>query len=108
DDLALLAHRQVRLAVFVIALHVALRFPALRLALLAFDVEIMRLPPALVDEIGGEVEVLLLPGQVIELDERELDLLVAVIAALLAASAAEDRVDVIEVALHDREPAAPA
>ncbi len=54
-------------------------------ALLALDVEVMRrLLAALVDEIGREVEVLPLAGQMIELDQRQLDLLVPVIAVLLA------------------------
>ena len=44
----------------------------------------MRLAAALVDEIGGEIEAPAVAGQAIELDQRELDLLVAGIAALLA------------------------
>ncbi len=90
DDLALLAYRDVRLGVLVIALYVALRLPALLLTFLALDVEIVRLPAALVDEVGGEVEMLLLAGQVVELDESEFDFLVTVIAALLSRAGAED------------------
>ena len=44
-----------------------------------------------------------LAGQAIELDQRELDLLMAGIAALLARSGAERRRDMIDVALHDIE-----
>ena len=74
DDLVLLAHGLVRLAVLVGALPVLARRLAAGVAL---DVEIVRLPAALVDEVGGEVELLLLAGQVVELDQRDLDLLVA-------------------------------
>ena len=58
----------------------------------------MRLTATLVDEIGGEIEAAAVAGQPIELDERQLDFLVAVIAALLAGAPPEGRGDVVEVA----------
>ena len=109
DHLVLLAHRLVALRVLVGALGVALPLPALLFAFLALDVEIVRrLAAAFVDEVGGEIEVLLLAGQPIELDQRDLDFLVAVIAALLAGTSAEGLADMLDIALHDVEPAATA
>ena len=49
----------------------------------------MRLLAALVDEVVGEVEIFLLAGHAAELDQRQLDLLMAAIALLLARRRAE-------------------
>ena len=81
DHLGLLAHRQVRLVVFVGPRPEGGRVFAARDRLLG---EVVRLPAALVDEIGGEIEAAAIAGQAVEFDQRELDFLVAVIAALLA------------------------
>ena len=51
----------------------------------------------------GEIEIALLAGRAAELDQRQLDLLMAAIAPLLARLAAEDRGDVIGIAAHDVE-----
>jgi hypothetical protein len=73
------------------------------------DVEIVRrLPPALIDEIDREVEVLLLAEQAVELDQRQLDLLVTAIAVLLAGTRTEHGRDVVDVAEHDVEEFSPS
>ena len=102
--LGLLAHRDVRLRVLVGPLPVLLGIVAARHRL---DVEIVRLLPALVDEVGDEVEPLLVARQPVELDQRDLDLFVPRIAALLARTGPEHRRDVVEIALHDVEELAP-
>ena len=63
----------------------------------------MRLAAPLVGEVGGEVELLPLAGQPVELDQRDLDLLVPGVAALLTRASAEGGADVVEVALHHVE-----
>ena len=62
------------------------------------DVEVMRLRPALVDKVGGQVEIALLAGGMIELDQRQLDLLMAAVTALLPFLAAKNRGDIVGVA----------
>ena len=87
DHLGLLAHRKVRLIVLVGHVPEFGGIVAARDRLLC---EIMRrLAPALVDEISREVEPAAVSGQAVELIERELDLLVPGIAALLAGSGSE-------------------
>ena len=83
DDAVLLADRAVGLVVLVALGPEVLRVLAAGAGL---GVEIVRLAAALVDEVGGEVEVAAVAGEAVELDEGELDLLVAVVAALLAGS----------------------
>ena len=100
DDLALLAHRLVRLAVFVGLLDEVGRVAAVADRFLG---EVVRLLAALVDEELGEVEIALLAGDAGELDQRQFDLLVAAVAAELAFAGAEDRVDVVGIAAHDVE-----
>src|SRR5688572_4944901 len=68
----------------------------------------MWLLSALVDEIAGEVEMLALAGQVIEPDQRQLDLLVAAIAVLLVRPGAEGRAHMLDIALQDSQQPAPA
>ena len=68
----------------------------------------MRLAASLVDEIGRKIEAAAIPGQPVKLDQRELDLLMPAIAALLPGAAAERRGDVIDIALHDVEQLAPS
>ena len=101
----LLAHRDMGLIVLVGASPEVLRVLAARQRLLG---EVMRLAAALIDEIGGEVEPAPIAGQAVEFDQRQLDLLMPAIAALLPCPAAEDRGDVIDVALHDIEQLAPS
>ena len=55
-------------------------------------VEIMRLLAALVDEVLGEIEIFLLAGDAGELDQRQLDLLVAAIARASARRAGPNTV----------------
>ena len=106
DDLGLFAHRKVRLIVFVGSGPILGRVVAARDRFLS---EIMRrLMPALVDEVAGKVEPALISGQPVELEERELDLLMAGVAALLAGSRSERRGDMVDVPLHDVEEAAAA
>ena len=97
DHLGLLAHGDVRLVVLIGLGPVIGRIVAARQRFLS---EIMRLAPPLVDEIGREFEPPLVAGQAIELDQRELDLLMPGIAALLARSGPEGRGDMIQIALH--------
>ena len=105
DDAVLLADRAVGLVVFVAFGPEVLRVLAAGAGL---GVEIVRLAAALVDEVRGEVEVAAVAGEAVELDEGELDLLVAVVAALLAGAGAEGGADVGDVALEDVEEAAAA
>ncbi len=106
DDLVLLAHRAVRLAVFVVRIDVALLEQAAAFALGLLDVEIMRrVLAALIDEVGGEVEVLLVAGEPVELHQRQLDLGVPAIALALTGVRPEGAADELDVTLHDVEPA---
>ena len=89
DGLALLARRPVRLEI-----REAPFLPALLLHV------VVRLAAALVDEVVREVEILPLPGRPREAAERQLDLLVAGVAAHLAALAAERLRDQVRVAAH--------
>ena len=93
DHLGLLAHRQVRLVVFVGPRPERGRVFAARDRFLG---EVVRLTAALVDEIGGEIEAAAIAGQPVELDQRQLDLLMAGIAALLARASPEGRGDVVD------------
>ena len=104
DHLGLLAHRHVRLVVFVGPGPEGGRLFAARDRFLG---EVVRLAAALVDEIGGEIEAAAIAGQPIELDQRQLDFLVAVVAALLACPAPEGSCDVVDIAFHDVEEAPP-
>ena len=76
DDLRLFAHRRVRLVVLI-------RLRPERLGVFPardrLEVEVIGLPTTLVDEIGGEVEMLAVAGDAVELDERELNFLMATI-----------------------------
>src|ERR1700722_5715947 len=65
--------------------------------------EIVRLTAPLVDEIGCKIEAAAIAGQSVKLDQRELDLLMPAIAALLPRTAAKCCGDVIDVTLHDVE-----
>jgi 2Fe-2S ferredoxin len=105
DDARLLAHRDVGLIVFVGLGPIGGRVVAARQRLLG---EIMRLTAALVDEIGGELEPSAVAGEAVELDERELDFLMARIAVPLPGSPAERRGDVVDAALHDVQEASPS
>ena len=104
-DPGLLADGDVRLVVLIGSGPVARRILAARQRLLG---EIVRLAAPLVDEIGGEIEAAAVAGQPVKLDERELDLLMAGIAALLSRTAAKRCGDVIDIALHDVEHLAPS
>ena len=89
DGLALVARRFVRLEVGEAPL-----VPALLLHV------VVGLAAALVDEVGGEIEPLLLARRPGEAAERQLDLLVPGVAALLPAPAAERLRDEARVAAH--------
>ncbi len=94
DDLGLFAHRKVRLIVFVGTGPILGRVVAARDRFLS---EIMRrLKPALVDEVAGKVEAAPISGQPVELEERELDLLMAGVAALLAGPRSERLSDMVD------------
>ena len=80
-DLVLLANRLVRLVVLVGLEMEVLWVGATRPRLL---VEIVRLMAALVDEVLCQVHIFLLAGDTGQLDQRQFDLLMAAIAALLA------------------------
>ena len=83
DHFRLLAHRNVRLIVFVGLRPVGGRIVAARQRLFG---EVVRLAATLVDEIGREIEPPAVAGQTVKLDQRELDLLMAGIAAPLPGS----------------------
>ena len=100
DDAVLLAHRHVALVVVVGRVPVVGRIGAARPRL---DVEVMRRAAALVDEVAGEIEVAPLAGQPVEPDQRQLDLLVAAIAALLALVRPEQFRHQVDLAAHDVE-----
>jgi len=70
---------------------------------LLLEVEVERLPPARVDQATAELEVAPLPRHPVQLDERQLDLLVAVVAALAIAARAELAVDQVGEPGHDVE-----
>jgi len=70
--------------------------------------EVVRLAAALVDEIGGEIEPPSVAGKAVELDQSELDFLMAGIAPLLSRPPSERRRDMVDVALHDVEKPPPA
>src|SRR6185312_10566627 len=106
DDLALLADRLVRLVVLVVGVDEALLRYAAALTFSLLEIVIMwGLLAAFVDEVGGEIEVLFVARQAIELHQGELDLGVAAIATLLTGSGTERVADMLDVALHDAEPA---
>ena len=98
--LVLLAHRDMRLVVFVDAVIPGSRIAAARPRL---DVEIMRLAAALVDEIARQIHVPRLAGEAGQLDQRQLDLLVTAIAAKLALPATEAARDQVGIAAHHIE-----
>src|SRR6185312_11580219 len=87
DDLVLLADRLVRLVVLVVGVDEALLRYAATLTFSLLEIVIMwGLLAAFVDEVGGEIEVLFVARQAIELHQGELDLGVAAIATLLTGS----------------------
>ena len=98
--LVLLAHRDMRLVVFVDTVIPGRRIAAARPRL---DVEVVRLPAALVDEIARQIHVPRLAGEAGELDQRQLDLLVTAIAAKLALAATEGARDQVGIAAHHVE-----
>ena len=97
DHLRLLAHGDVGLIVFAGPRPIGGRVVAARDRLLG---EIVRLAAALVDEIGGEIEPPPVAGETIELDQRELDFLMAGIAPLLSRPGSERRGDVVDITLQ--------
>ena len=99
-DPGLLSDGDVRLVILVGSSPVARRIVAARERFLS---EIVRLTAPLVDEIGGEIEAASIAGQPVKLDQRELDLLMPAIAALLPRTAAEGCGDMIDIALHHVE-----
>ena len=56
----------------------------IRAARRVLALEVRRLPAALVDELASECAVAVVAGRVGQLDQRELDLLVAAVAAVVA------------------------
>lgn len=81
DDLALVAHRQMRL---VVEIGLVAPLGGIDAARRRLDIKVMRLLATLLDEIAREVEIALLAGGATEPDQRELDLLMPAIAGLLA------------------------
>src|SRR6185312_12347873 len=71
-------------------------------------IEIVRAASALVDEIGGERQVPAVAGEAMEFEQGNLDFLMPAIAALLPFARAEGRSNMVDVAQHDVEEAAPA
>src|SRR5262249_22142716 len=71
-------------------------------------VEIVRLATALVDEIGGEVEMPAVAGDAVEPHQRELHLGMPAISPLLPIAGSERCADMLDVALQYVEEAAPA
>jgi hypothetical protein len=96
----MLAHRGVRLAVFVGLLN-----EIGRIATVAdrFFGKEMRFHASFVDEELAEIEIFLLSGHTGELDQCELDFLVATIAAKLAFAPTEGLCQVVGIAAHDVE-----
>ncbi len=78
--LRLLAHGRVRLAVLV-GLRPVVPRPLSPLP--RFQIEVVGVPASLLDEVLAQAQVPLLAGRAVELDEGQLDLLVAPVAALL-------------------------
>ena len=72
-------------------------------ALLPFDVVIMRLLAAFVDEIFREIQILLVSSRFRKFDKGELDFLMAWIAVFLVGTGAEDGCDVVGVTAEDVE-----
>ena len=103
DHLVLLAHRLVGLAIFVIARVEEVVLGRVVAPRDRFFIEIVRLAAALIDEIGGQIELLALPGKLVEPDQRDLDFLVAGVAALLLRSGPESAADMVKAALHHLE-----
>ena len=95
----LLAHRLVRLHVGVGLGRRMARGSSPRAA--RFPVVVVRLPAALVHKIPAERQVAPLAGGAVQLHQRQLDFLVAAVAALLAGAGAKDRADVVGVAAGD-------
>ena len=111
DDLVLLAHGPVALVVLP-----AVQRPwsgrqvgsaeaevAGYAAALVLQVEVVRLLPAVVEKSTGRAEVAMLAGDSVELDQCELDLLVAVISAGARSVGTEDGVDQVRVTADDVE-----
>ncbi len=100
DDAGLFADGQVGLIVLV-----ALLDEGCGIAAVAdrFFGEVVGLLAALVDEELREIEVTAFARDAGQLDEGELDFLVAAVAAALAFAGAEDGVDVVGIAAHDVE-----
>ena len=98
DDLLLVANRLMRLVVVVGPEDEILRIAAVALSL---DVEIVGFGATLVDEILGQVHVLLLAGGAGELDQCQLDFFMSAIAGDLVRTMAELVDDVVDIAAHD-------
>ena len=97
----LLAHRQVRLAIVIAAAVIVVdRVLATSLGL---AVIVVRQRAALVHKELAERQIAPLTRRLVELDQRQLDLLMARIAALLPLSGAEHAVDIVGIAPHDAE-----
>src|SRR5262249_22453264 len=69
-------------------------------ALPGLDVEVVGLTAALVDEVAGEIEIAALGSKPVKLYERQLDLLVAAISALLVRTRTKPTPDMIGIASH--------
>lgn len=83
------------------AAQVLMRFRPIRgrifAAAFGFEIEIVWLPAALVDEIFRQLQIAPLAGGVIKLHQRQFDFLVRVVASLLAGLRAEHAVDEIGI-----------
>ena len=97
-DLALLAHRSMGLVILIAPEVEVFGVLAPRPR---FFVKVVRLTPALVHEVLGQSQVFVVPGRCGQLDQGQLDLLMAAVAAFLAFFRPEDRADVVRVAAHD-------
>src|SRR5437588_9076550 len=64
------------------------------------NVEVMRLPSALIHEVPAQIQIPLLSRRLIQLDQREFDFFMSGVTTFLTLLIAEDSVDVICIATH--------
>src|SRR5205807_338667 len=109
DHLVLVAHGRVRLVVTTqlqsaqaVPTIVAVAGPRCR-PRACFDIEVVWLLTALVDEVATQLEIARLASRAVQPNQRQLDFGMTTVATLLVRPGAEDARDVIGVAAHDVE-----
>ena len=99
-DLGQFAHGDMRLGVGIRPPPV---FAGIFTAGAGFDIKVVGLLATFVDEVPGEIEIALILSRAVELDQCELNFLVAAVAALLAFLGTEHGGDVVGVPAHHVE-----